>query len=67
MEHRKNTHLHLVTNNGPTSELASVAAAIRPVPPEVEPSQEFLGELRLRLLRLEPGHKTSQDDSQRAA
>ena len=66
MEHNKPTHLHLVANKEPNPELASLAATIRPVPQEVEPSQEFLGALRLRLLKLEPGARRG-DDSRRAA
>jgi hypothetical protein len=67
MEHKKQTHLHLVANNETAAELASVAAAIHPLPQEVEPSQEFMGELRLRLLKLEPGSRAPHDDSRRAA
>ena len=67
MEHKKQTHLHLVANNESNSELASLAASIRPLPQEVEPSQEFLGALRLRLLKLEPGAARGGDDSRRAA
>ena len=53
MDHKK-AHLKLVTDNTSEQDLDSVAAAIRPLPREVEPSPEFLGELRLRLLKLEP-------------
>ena len=57
MDHKK-AHLKLVTDNTLEQELDSVAAAIQPLPREVEPSQEFLGELRLRLLKLEPARNT---------
>jgi len=68
MENKKKTHLRLVADNEANPELASVAASIRPLPDDVEPSQEFLGELRLRLLELEPGRKkTRGGDSRRAA
>lgn len=65
MEHKK-SHLHLVADNATDAELDVVAAAIRPLPPEVEPSEEFLGELRLRLLKLEP-RRASRAASKRAA
>lgn len=65
MEHKKN-HLRLVADNTANAELDEVAAAIRPLPPEVEPSEEFLGELRLRLLKLEP-RRSTKSDSKRAA
>ena len=63
---RKQSHLHLVADNEAKGDLDAVAAAIRPLPREVEPSEEFLGELRMRLLKLEPGHKPRKD-SRRAA
>jgi hypothetical protein len=66
MEQKKQNHLRLVANNE-DKELDSVAAAIRPLPQDVEPSQEFLGELRMRLLQLEPGPKRRNGDSRRAA
>ena len=65
MDHQK-THLKLVTDNASEPDLDSVAAAIRPLPRDVEPSPEFLGELRLRLLKLEPARSTRKD-SRRAA
>ena len=65
MEHKTND-LRLVANNEAKSELEAVAAAIRPLPQDVEPSKEFLGELRLRLLKLEPG-KARGGHSRRAA
>ena len=65
MEHKTN-HLRLVANNEAKIELEAVAAAIRPLPQDVEPSKEFLGELRLRLLKLEPG-KAGGGRSSRAA
>ena len=65
MEHKTN-HLRLVANNEAKSELEALAAAIRPLPQDVEPSKEFLGELRLRLLKLEPG-KAGGGRSRRAA
>ncbi|HEU0075951.1 MAG TPA: hypothetical protein VFS30_18285 [Dehalococcoidia bacterium] len=65
MEHKK-SHLHLVADNATDADLDIVAAAIRPVPPEVEPSEEFLGELRLRLLKLEP-RRAAKAASKRAA
>ncbi len=66
MEQKKN-HLRLVANNETTSELDEVAAAIRPLPQDVEPSEEFLGELRMRLLELEPRKTRRGDNSRRAA
>jgi hypothetical protein len=65
MEHKKN-HLRLVADNTANAELDEVAAAIRPLPPEVEPSEEFLGELRLRLLKLEP-RRAARSHTKRAA
>lgn len=65
MEHKSN-HLRLVEDNETKSELEAVAASIRPLPQDVEPSKEFLGELRLRLLKLEPG-KAGGGHSRRAA
>jgi hypothetical protein len=65
MDHQK-THLQLVANNETPAELDSVAAAIRPLPEDVAPSEEFLGELRMRLLKLEP-RRRSNGNSQRAA
>ncbi len=65
MEHKTN-HLRLVANNEAKSELEALAAAIRPLPQDVGPSTEFLGELRLRLLKLEPG-KAGGGRSRRAA
>jgi hypothetical protein len=67
MDQPKKTHLRLVADNTGPQGLDSVAAAIRPLPREVEPSQEFLGELRTRLLKLEPGRKPRGGDSRRAA
>ena len=66
MEQKNRNHLRLVANNE-DKELDSVAAAIRPLPQDVEPSEEFLGELRMRLLKLEPGNKSRKGDSRRAA
>jgi hypothetical protein len=65
MEH-KNTHLKLVADNETKAALDSVAAAIHPLPQDLVPSQEFLGELRMRLMELEPG-RTVKHDSKRAA
>ena len=48
MEQKQN-HLRLVADNEIKDELDEVAAAIQPLPQDVEPSEEFLGELRTRL------------------
>ena len=63
---QKQRQLHLVANNEAKGDLDEVAAAIRPLPREVEPSEQFLGELRLRLLKLEPGRKPRKDSRQAA-
>ncbi len=65
MEHKTN-HLRLLANDEAKSELEAVAASIHPLPQDVEPSKEFLGELRLRLLKLEP-RKGGGGHSRRAA
>jgi hypothetical protein len=66
MEEKNKNHLRLVVDNE-SPELASVAAAIQPLPQDVEPSPEFLGELRMRLLELEPRRKKRTGNSRRAA
>jgi hypothetical protein len=67
MDHRKKNHLRLVADNSARDELESVAAAIQPLPRDVEPSEEFLGELRTRLLKLEPRRRPQGGGSRRAA
>ena len=65
MEHKKQTHLRLVADVETSADLASVAAAIRPLPEEVAPSQEFLARTRLQLLELKPAEE--KDSPRRAA
>ena len=67
MDHPKKAQLRLVADNTSTESLDTVAAAIRPLPREVEPSEEFLGELRTRLLKLEPRRRGRGNDTRRAA
>lgn len=55
-DEKKKTHLYLVSSaaEADDTDLAKVAARIRPLPHNVTPSEEFLRRTRLQLLQQEP-------------